>query len=122
MNDETLKRAVEELTELAQGNIEALLASSKAAARGIEQLGREAADYGRRSFEDASAALRSFAEVRSPADLFKLQSGYARSAFDGLVAEGSRISETMLKIAGEAAEPITSRYAVVAERAKAVAS
>ena len=115
-------KLLEEATELTKGNVEALVASSKIVAKGVETLGQEAADYGRRSFEEASAALKSFAEVKSPTDFFKLQSEYARSAFDGFVAESSKASEAMIKLAGEVAEPITSRYAVAAERVKTLAS
>lgn len=111
----------EEATELTKGNVEALVASSKIAAKGVESLGQEAADYGRKSFEEASAALKSFAEVKSPTDFFKLQSDYARSAFDSLVAESSKMSEAVIKLAGEVAEPITSRYTVAAERVKTLA-
>ena len=114
-------RIVEEMTDLARGNVEAFVASSKVAARGVEQLSQEAAEFGRRSFEQASTAFRSFSEVRSPADLFRLQSDFARQAFDSAVAESSKVSETVIKLAGEVVEPITSRYAVAAERVKNVA-
>ncbi|HEY0626666.1 MAG TPA: phasin family protein [Allosphingosinicella sp.] len=114
-------KLVEELTDLTKGNVEAIVASSRVAAKGVETLGQEAADYGRRSFEEASAALKSLAEVKSPTDFFKLQSDYARSAFDGWVAESAKASETMIKLAGEIAEPITSRYSVAAERVKTLA-
>lgn len=114
-------RLLEEATELAKGNVEAFVASSKVAAKGIEGLGQEAADYGRKSFEEASAALKSFAEAKSPTDFFKLQGDYARAAFDSLVAESSKVSETVIKLAGEVAEPITNRYAVAAERVKTLA-
>jgi phasin family protein len=115
-------RMLEEMTELSKGNIEALVASSKAAARGVETIGQEAADYSRRSFEEASAALKSFAEVKSATDFFKLQSDFARSAFDSLVAETSKVSEQVIKLAGEVTEPLTSRYSVAAERVKNIAA
>jgi phasin family protein len=114
-------RLVEEMTDLTKGNVEALVASSKVVARGVEQLSQEAAEFSRRSFEQASATLKSFTEVRSPTDLFKLQSDYARSAFDNMVSESSKMSEAVLKLAGEVAEPITSRVAVAADRVKNVA-
>ena len=114
-------KLVEEMTDLAKGNIEAVVASSKVAARGVETLSQEAADYGRRSFEQASNAFKSFAEVKSPTEFFKLQSDFARSAFDGVVAETSKMSEAMIKLAGEVAEPISSRYAIAAERVKPAA-
>ncbi len=119
---EKSSKLMEEFTDLARGNVEALVASSKIAAKGVETLGQGAADYGRRSFEEASAALKSFAEVKSPTDFFKLQSDFARSAFDSWVSESSKASETVVKLAGDVAEPITSRYSVAVERVKSVSS
>jgi phasin family protein len=111
-------RLVEELTELTRGNVEALVASSKVAARGVEALSQEAADYSRKSFEEASAALRGFTEIKSPTDLFRLQSEFAKSQFDSIVAESSKVSEAVIKLAGEVFEPLSSRYSVAAERVK----
>ena len=115
-------RIVEEMADLARGNMEAFVASSKTAAKYVETLTQSAADYNRRSFEQASATLRSFAEVKSPTDFFRLQSEFARSQFDSMVAESARVSETVVKMSGDVAEPITSRYSVAAERLKAVAA
>lgn len=115
-------KIVEELADLTRGNVEALVASSKVAAKGVEILAQDAADYGRKSFEGASAAFKSFAEVKTAADFLKLQSDYARSAFDAAVAETARLSETVLKLANDVAEPINSRYAVAAQRVKTLAA
>lgn len=112
-------RVAEELTELSKGNVEAFVASTKVVAKGLETVGQEVAEYSRKSFEDASAALKSFTEVKSATDFFRLQSDFARSQFDGLVAESSKLSETMIKLAGDVAEPLASRYSVAAERVKA---
>ncbi|HYW17414.1 MAG TPA: phasin family protein [Allosphingosinicella sp.] len=115
-------RIAEEMTELSKGNVEAMVASTKVVAKGLETVGQEVAEYSRKSFEDASAALKSFTEVKSATDFFRLQSEFARSQFDGLVAESSKLSETMIKLAGDVAEPLASRYSVAAERVKAVAA
>ena len=119
---EKTAKIVEELADLGRGNVEALVASGKIAAKGVEGLSQDAAEYGRKSFEDASAALKSFAEVKSATDFFRLQGEFARSAFDAAVAESARLSETVLKLAGDVAEPINSRYAVAAERVKTLAA
>ena len=115
-------KIVEELADLTRGNVEALVASSKIAAKGVESMSQNAAEYSRKSFEEASAALKSFAEVKSATDFFKLQGDFARSAFDAAVAESARVSETVLKLAGEVAEPLNSRYSVAAERVKTLAA
>jgi phasin family protein len=112
-------RVAEQLTELSKGNVEAMVASTKIVAKGLETVGQEVAEYSRKSFEDASTALKSFAEVKSPTDFFRLQSDFVRGQFDGFVAESSKLSETMIKLAGDVAEPLASRYSVAAERVKA---
>jgi phasin family protein len=111
-------RIAEEMTDLAKGNVEAMVASTKLAAKGVEKIGHEVAEYSRKSFEDASAAIKGFAEVKSPTDLFRLQGEFARTQFDSVIAESSKLSETMIKLAGDMFEPITSRYSVAAERVK----
>jgi phasin family protein len=113
-------RFAEELTELGRGNVEAMVASTKIAAKGLETVGQEVAEYGRKSFEDASAALKSFADVKSPADFFRLQGEFVRSQFDSAVAETSKLSEVAIKLAGEMTQPLTNRATVAAERVRTV--
>lgn len=115
-------KIIEELAELGRGNVEALVASSKVAAKGAETLSQDAANYSRARFEEATAAFKSFTDVKSATDFFKLQGDFARTAFDSAVAESARVSEAMLKLAGDVAEPLTSRYAVAAERVKTLAA
>lgn len=112
-------RIAEQFTELSKGNVEAIVASTKIVAKGLETVGQEVAEYSRKSFEDASAALKGFAEVKSATDFFRLQSDFVRGQFDGFVTESSKLSETMIKLAGDVAEPLASRYSVAAERVKA---
>ena len=50
--------------------------------------------------------------------LFRLQSEFAKSQFDSIVAESSKVSEAVLKLAGEMFEPLSTRYSVAAERVK----
>jgi phasin family protein len=115
-------KIIEELAELGRGNVEALVASSKVAAKGVETLSQDAANSSRARFEEATAAFKSFTDVKSATDFFKLQGDFARSAFDSAVAQSARMSENVLKLAGDVAEPLTSRYAVAAERVKTLAA
>lgn len=114
-------KLVEEANEFAKGNLEAVVESGRIAAKGFETLGQDAAEYGRKSFESATAALKSFATVKSPTEFFKLQSDFLRGAFDSYVAEASKNTEAVLKLAGDAAQPISSRFAVAAEKVKTAA-
>ena len=111
----------EEANEFSKGNVEAIVESGKIAAKGLETLGQDAADYGRKQFEGATAALKSLSAVKSPTDFFKLHSDYVRSAFDSVVAQTSKNTEAMLKLAGEVAQPISNRVAVAVEKVKIAA-
>ena len=88
------------------------------AAKGIETMGQDAAEYTRKSFEGMTAIVKSLAAVKSPTEFMKLQSDYVRTSFDSMVAESSKTTETMLKLAGEIAQPISNRVAVAAEKIK----
>jgi len=111
----------EEFVDFQKGNVEAIVASARVAAKASESFGQEAAEYGKKHFENATAAFKSFAAVKSPTELFQLQSDFAKSSFDSAVAEASRVSESMLKVAGEIVQPLSNRYAVAAEKFKATA-
>ncbi len=110
-----------EMTELTKGNVEALVASGKLAAKGAESMTQEAAEYGKKNFESATALFKSMAGVKSPTELFQLQSEYAKSSFDSAVSEMSKLSEAWVKLAGEIVQPISNRYAIASEKLKSAA-
>jgi phasin family protein len=114
-------RAFAEASDFAKGNVEALVASGRAAARGVETLSQDAADFGRKSFETATTAVRGLSTAKSPAELFRLQSDYARSAFDASIAQASKTSETLIKIMGEVFEPLSSRTTLAVDKVRSVA-
>jgi phasin family protein len=114
-------KLVEELNEFNKGNIEALVESGRVAAKAAETLGQQAAETARKNFEQTTTALKSFASVKTPTEFFQLQSEFAPTAFDQLIAETSKNSETMLKVAGDVFQPISNRFAVAAEKFKAAA-
>ncbi len=115
-------KMTEELTEFQKGNVEALVESSKLAAKAAESLGQEAADYARKSFENGTAAMKTFASAKSPSELFKLQSDFMKTSFDAAVAESSKVTEVWLKLAGDVAQPLSNRFAVAVEKVKANAA
>lgn len=113
--------AVEEMNAFAKGNIEALVESSKIAAKGAEEIAKYSADYARTTVEKANATARQFAGVKSPTEFFQLQSEVAKTALDSLAAEGAKFAENYLKLLGEIAQPLSNRVALAADKVKAVA-
>ena len=94
-------KALEELSDIAKGNVEAIVESGKIASKGMESMGQEAAEYGRVSFEKASAAMKSLAAVKTPTEFFQLQSELLSSSFDAFAKESAKTSEVLLKLRSE---------------------
>lgn len=111
-------KAVEEMVEFSKGNLEAMMTSGRVAAKGAEDIAKYSAEYGRATIEKANATAKRFAEVKSPTEFFQLQSEVAKSTLDAVVAEGSKFTESYLKLLGEMTQPIQNRVAVAVEKVK----
>jgi len=110
------QKAMEELTEVSRANVEALVDAGKIAVEGARSFGQDVVETSREGLEQAADAVRAFAEAKSPTDFMHLQTEFARAQFDRFVSESSRLTETFVKLAGEAIQPIQSRATLNAER------
>jgi phasin family protein len=110
------QKAAEELSDLAKANVEAIVEAGKIAANGAKALGQDVIASGRDGIEQASDAVKTLAEAKSPAEFFQIQSDLARASFDRFVAETSKLTERVVKLAGEAVEPLQTRASLNAER------
>ena len=119
---ERTSRAAQEAAELAKGNVEAIVESTRIAAQNANTIGQDVAELGRKGFEGASEAMKGFAEAKSPVELLRLQGEFAKSSMETMFSEGARMSEAMVKLMGEAMAPVSNRFAVAAERAKTLAA
>lgn len=115
-------KALEEISDIAKGNVEAFVESGKIAAKAVETLGQDAVDYSKKSFEKAQASFKSFSGVKTPTEFFQLQSQLFSSAFDDFTKEAAKSNEAFLKLAGEVAQPLTARVTVVTDKIKSLAA
>ena len=110
--------AAEELADVAKANVEAFVAAGRIAAAGAKSLGQDVVARGREGVEQASEAVKTLAEAKSPTEFFQLQSEIARTSFDRMVSEGSRLTESLVKLTGEAIQPLSNRASQNIERIK----
>ena len=93
-----------------------MVKASRVASEGARALTQDAVSTSREGFEKAADAIRTLAEAKSPTEYVQLQGEFARASFDRMVAEGSKMAESMVKLAGEAFQPISNRATANAER------
>lgn len=82
--------------------------------KNVQALAVESSDYSRKTFEDGAAALEKLASARSLEKAVEIQTDYARQAYEGFVAQASRVSELYAEIARDAYQP----FEAVVARAK----
>lgn len=110
------QKVAEELVELTRANVEAIVEAGRIAAEGTRSIAQDVVAKSRENVEQAADIVRSFAEAKSPTEFIQLQSDYARASFDRAVAESSRLTESVVKLAGEAIQPLSNRATANAER------
>ncbi len=110
------QKVAEELADLARANVEAVVEAGRVAAEGARSIGQDVVAKQRDSVEHAADAIRSLAEAKSPTEYLQLQGEFARSQFDRAVAETSKLTESLVKLAGEAFQPLSNRATANAER------
>lgn len=116
------RKAAEELADLYRGNIDAFVEAGRIAATGAQSIGQDVVAKGRDSIEQTATTVRSFAEAKSPTELLQLQSDFARTAFDKFVEDSSNLTESLVKLAGEAFQPISNRASANVERFNEIAA
>jgi phasin family protein len=110
------QKVAEELADLARANVEAVVEASRVATEGARTIGQDVVATSRDGVEKAAGAIRSLAEAKSPTEYLQLQGDFARASFDRAVAESSRLTESLVKLAGEAFQPLSNRASANAER------
>ena len=110
------QKVAQELTDIARANVEAVVEATRVATEGARSIGQDAVARTRDGAEQAADAIRSLAEAKSPTEFVQLQSELARTSFDRMVAESSRLTESMVKLAGKAFQPLSNRATANAER------
>ncbi len=110
-----------EYGEFTKGNLEAVVESGKILAAGLQDMGKTYVAEGKSAVETITADVKTFAGVKTPADFFKLQGELMRRNFDAAVASTSKHSEAVVKLAGDAFAPISTRVSLAVEKVKQAA-
>lgn len=109
------KKFAAEATEFNKANIEAVIEAGKIAAKGAQDLGKTNLEFAKQNFEEIQAAVKEVTGVKNPTDFVKLQGELARKGFDTAVAQGSKNTEALVKLANDMFQPISNRFAIAAD-------
>lgn len=111
-----LFKGYEELASFGKQNIDAVLQSQTIVAKGVEEMSKALFAFGQASLEVGVATGKAMLAVKNVRELVDLQTNFAKTSFDSLLAEGTKLSEIGVKVANEALEPINARVNATVEK------
>jgi phasin family protein len=118
-----LFKAYDDLSQLGQGNFEAVVAANQVLAKGAEQISKEIFGIAQASFEEAASAAKAFFGAKTLQDVIELNNAVARNALESFLANSAKLSEMTFKVTSEAALPLKARVdAAIEKLAKPVAA
>jgi len=115
---EKISKGFEDATQFSQQNVEAVVASGKAFTKAAEEMNAEFIAYSKKSYEDGMAAAKDLTAVKSVPELLEMQTAMAKTAFEGFVAEATRLNEMYASATRTAFEPMAARFTAADEMVK----
>ncbi|MFA6267985.1 MAG: phasin family protein [Pseudolabrys sp.] len=101
----------EEMQAASKENIDLAMKSMGTVSKSAQAIATEIADYSKKSFEEGTAMIEKLFGVKSLEKAIELQTEYAKAAYEGLVAESSKLGEMYSALAKESYKPFESMMA-----------
>jgi phasin family protein len=100
-----MEQNFEQAGKLGKEFVDTSLLSYAALANGMQTIASEAADYSKKSFEANSKALEKMFSAKTPETVMEIHADHAKSAYEELVAQATRMSELYAEMAKEIYKP-----------------
>ena len=116
---DTLEKSLAALNDAnaySRQNLEAVIASTTAAAKGAEAIGAQAMAFSKKSVEDQVNAAKSLAGAKSVQEVVELQTAFAKTFLESYMAEMTRMSETVAGAFKDSLKPINERVTATVEK------
>jgi hypothetical protein len=101
----------EEMQKLSKDHMEAATAAAASVTKGFQTIAAETSEYSKRSLENGSAYVEKLLGARKIEDAVQIQSDFAKTTYEGFVAQATRIGELYATLAREAFRPVESAFA-----------
>lgn len=103
----------EEFQKYGKEQLEAATTVAASLAKGLQTIAAETTDYSKKSLESSSAFVEKLLGAKSLDNAIQIQSEYAKSTYEGFVAQATKIGELYTSLAKEAFKPMESAIAKV---------
>ena len=105
---------IDEMQKFGKDNMDAALKSFGAASKTGQAIAAEVADYSKKSFEDGTKVMEKLLGAKSLEKAIEIQTDYAKTAYEGFVAQATKIGELYADLAKETYKPFEGYVAKAA--------
>ena len=98
-------QSVDEIQKIGKENVDLAVKSFGTVSKGVQAIAVEFADYSKKSFEQGTAAAEQLLGAKTFDKAVEIQSAYFKSAYEGFVAEATKIGELYADLAKETYKP-----------------
>jgi phasin family protein len=103
----------DEMQKFGKDNMDATMKSFGAASKGFQAIAAEVTNYSKKSFEDGTAAMERLLGAKTLEKAIEVQSDYVKTAYEGFVAEATKLGELYADLAKESYKPFEGYLAKV---------
>jgi hypothetical protein len=97
---------IDEMQKFSKDRMDLVTKAATNFSKGIQQIATESADYSKKSLEQGTAALEQLFGAKSIERALEIQSDYAKNAYEGFVAQATKIGELYTNLAKDAFKPM----------------
>ena len=99
-----------ELQKAGQRQVEAYTAFTTLLGKGFQDLATESTDYSKKAFAVGAAHFEKLIAAKSVDAAAQIQAEYAKTTFEGFVAQSTKVADLVTKLTSEAIKPIESAF------------
>ena len=101
---------IEDMQQFGKDNMDATMKSFGSLSKSMQAIAVEVADYSKKMFENSTAATEKLIGAKSLEKAFEVQSDYVKTAYEGFVAEATKLGELYTDLAKEAYKPFEGQW------------
>jgi hypothetical protein len=103
-------RNMEEIQKLNKNQFEAVSAAASNYAKGLKQLADETAEFAKKHYDASTTTAEKFFGAKSLEDKIAIQTEFAKTTYEGLVAQATKIGAIYADLAKDAFKPFTEAF------------
>jgi phasin family protein len=97
---------VEDFQKFGKTQFEAMSVASATVSKGLQEIAAESSEYSKKSIAASSAVVEKLLGAKTVETAIQIQTDFVKSAYEGFVAQATKLNELYTKVAKEAFKPV----------------